>query len=75
MFGRDKFIDYVYGNGMYFSLGWWYQDFLDYFIYGGRVGVLLEFEYFIYIIDGKCFFCKRFFGWSVSLLVGVGYKF
>lgn len=29
MFGRDKSIDYAYGNGMHSSLGWWHQDFPD----------------------------------------------
>ena len=36
MFGRDKSIDYAYGNGMHSSLGWWHQDFPDHFTYGGR---------------------------------------
>ena len=38
MFGRDKSIDYAYGNGMHSSLGWWHQDFPDHFTYGGRAG-------------------------------------
>ena len=41
MFGRDKSIDYAYGNGMHSSLGWWHQDFPDHFTYGGRTGVSL----------------------------------
>lgn len=41
MFGRDKSIDYAYGNGMHSSLGWWHQDFPDHFTYGGRAGVSL----------------------------------
>ena len=75
MFGRDKSIDYAYGNGMHSSLGWWHQDFPDHFTYGGRAGVSLESEYFIYTIDGKCSLRKRPFGRSVSLSAGVGYKF
>lgn len=75
MFGRDKSIDYAYGNGMHSSLGWWHQDFPDHFTYGGRAGVSLESEHFIYTIDGKCSLRKRPFGQSVSLSAGVGYKF
>ena len=75
MFGRDKSIDYAYGNGMHSSLGWWHQDFPDHFTYGGRAGVSLESEHFIYTIDGKCSLRKRPFGRSVSLSAGVGYKF
>ena len=62
MFGRDKSIDYAYGNGMHSSLGWWHQDFPDHFTYGGRAGVSLESEHFIYTIDGKCSLRKRPFG-------------
>ena len=75
MFGRDKSIDYAYGNGMHSSLGWWHQDFPDHFTYGGRTGVSLESEHFIYTIDGKCSLRKRPFGRNVSLSAGVGYKF
>lgn len=75
MFGRDKSIDYAYGNGMHSSLGWWHQDFPDHFTYGGRAGVSLESEHFIYTIDGKCSLRKRPFGRNVSLSAGVGYKF
>ena len=32
MFGRDKSIDYAYGNGMHSSLGWWHQDFPDHLL-------------------------------------------
>ena len=70
-----KSIDYAYGNGMHSSLGWWHQDFPDHFTYGGRTGVSLESEHFIYTIDGKCSLRKRPFGRSVSLSAGVGYKF
>lgn len=72
---QDKSIDYAYGNGMHSSLGWWHQDFPDHFTYGGRAGVSLESEHFIYTIDGKCSLRKRPFGRSVSLSAGVGYKF
>ena len=75
MFGRDKSIDYAYGNGMHSSLGWWHQDFPDHFTYGGRTGVSLESEHFIYTIDGKCSLRKRPFGRNVCLSAGVGYKF
>ena len=57
------------------SLGWWHQDFPDHFTYGGRAGVSLESEHFIYTIDGKCSLRKRPFGQSGSLSAGVGYKF
>lgn len=75
MFGRDKSIDYAYGGGMHSSLGWWHQDFPDHFTYGGKAGISLESDHFIYTIGGKCSLRKKPFGRSVSLSAGVGYKF
>jgi len=75
MFGRDKSIDYSYGDGMHSSLGWWHQDFSDHFTYGGKAGISFESEHFIYTIDGKCSLRKRPFGRGISLSAGVGYKF
>lgn len=75
MFGRDKSIDYAYGGEMHSSLGWWHQDFPDHFTYGGKAGISLESDHFIYTIGGKCSLRKKPFGRSVSLSAGVGYKF
>lgn len=75
MFGKERAIDYSYGKSMHSSLGWWSHDFLDRFTYGGKAGISLESEHFIYTIDGKCSLRKKPFGRGISLSAGVGYKF
>lgn len=75
MFGRDKTIDYIYGEKMHSSLGWWHQDFLDHFTYGAKAGISFEAGHFVYTIDGKCSLRKKPFGRGISLSAGVGYKF
>lgn len=75
MFGKERTIDYSYGKSMHSSLGWWSHDFPDHFTYGGKAGISLECEHFIYTIDGKCSLRKKPFGRGLSLSAGVGYKF
>lgn len=75
LFGRDKTIDYSYGGEMHSSLGWWHEDFLDHFAYGGIAGISLESAHFVYTVGGKCSLRKKPFGRGVSLSAGVGYKF
>ena len=76
MFGRDKSIDYAYGNGMHSSLGLVASGFSRSF-YLRRKGRGFHWNpsIFIYTIDGKCSLRKKPFGRSVSLSAGVGYKF